>query len=144
MGSYIKEQSKEDVDKDRKLVCSDKNSQPDLCVEILERLREAVGKKTNERGASALFLHRDNVLPRWALSVSSLRHRMVLDLNQTLSPLSHLILHPVTCGSFKIRSTLKRPRFLEMEDGQQNVMSMLKMIPSSINISNSGDITGQV
>lgn len=92
MGSYIKGQSKEGFEKDQKLICSVKNSQPNLCVEILERLREAVGRKTNERGASTLFLQRDNVILRWALSVSSLRHSMVLDLNQNPSPLSHLIL----------------------------------------------------
>ena len=83
------------------------DSQTDLCVEILERLREAVGRATNERGRSALFLYRSNVIPRWALFVSSWRHSMVLDMNQNPSPLSHLILHPVTCGSFTIRSTLQ-------------------------------------
>jgi len=105
------------------------DSQPDLCVEILDRLREAVDRKTNERGASTLFLHRGNVIPRWALSLSSLHHSMLLDLNKNPSPLSHLILHPVTCGSFKIRSTLKLPRFLDIEDGHQNVIAMLKIIP---------------
>jgi len=83
------------------------DSQPDLCVEILERVWEAVGRKANESGVSALFLHRGKVIPRWALSVSSLRHSMMLDMNQTPSLLSHVILHPVTCDSFKIRSTLQ-------------------------------------
>ena len=49
------------------------DSNPVLCVEILESLRETVGRKTNERGASALFLLRGNVISRWALSVSSLQ-----------------------------------------------------------------------